>query len=82
MSDSEKPSFGDVITYVDEVGVAHDALVTQYWGGEQPGGALNCVYITSEDTKRDPYGRQVERASSVSRQSEQTAHGRYWKPKS
>ena len=82
MSDSDKPSFGDVIVYVDEVGVEHDALVTQYWGGEQPNGALNCVYITTEDTKRDPYGRQVERASSVSRQSEYTAHGRYWKPKS
>jgi hypothetical protein len=82
MSDSDKPGFGDVVIYVDELSVEHDALVTQYWGGEQPNGALNCVYVTSEDTKRDPYGRQVERASSVSRQSEHTAHGRYWKPKS
>lgn len=82
MSESDKPAAGDVITYVDEVGVAHDALVTVYWGGEQPNGALNCVYVSSDDTKRDPYGRQLERASSVSRQSEHTAHGRYWIPKS
>lgn len=82
MSDSNKPSVGDVVIYVDELSVEHDALVTAYWGGEQPNGALNCVYVTSDDTKRDPYGLQLERASSVSRQSESTAHGRFWKPKS
>jgi hypothetical protein len=81
MSDPNMPGFGDVVIYVDEVGVEHDALVTQYWGGSQPNGALNCVYVTSDEDKRDPYGRQLERASSVSRQSEHTAHGRYWKPK-
>lgn len=83
MSDSDKPGFGDAVIYIDEVGVEHDALVTQYWGGDQPNGALNCVYVTTDDTKRDPYGRQLERASSVSRQKEGvTAHGRYWRPKS
>lgn len=80
MGDPNKPGFGDVVIYVDEVSVKHFALVTQYWGGEQPNGALNCVYVTSAEDKRDPYGRQVERASSVSRQSEHTAHGRYWIP--
>lgn len=82
MSDSEKPSAGDVIVYVDEYSVPHDALVTVYWGGDQPGGALNCVYVTNDETKRDPYGQQLERASSVSRQGPHTAHGRYWIPKS
>ncbi len=82
MSDSDKPNAGDVVIYVDEVGVAHDALVTIYFGGEQPNGALNCVYVSKDTNKSDPYGRQLERASSVSRQSEHTAHGRYWQPKS
>lgn len=83
MRNPEKPTFGEVITYVDELSVEHDALVTQYWGGDSEGGALNCVYVTSDDTKRDPYGQQLERASSVSRfRDGVTAHGRYWKPKS
>jgi hypothetical protein len=82
MRNPEKPTVGEVIIYVDEVSVEHDALVTVYWGGESEGGALNCVYVTNDVDKRDPYGQQLERASSVSRQSEHTAHGRYWKPKS
>lgn len=83
MRNPEKPAFGEVITYIDELSVEHDALVTQYWGGSSEGGALNCVYVTVDDTKRDPYGQQLERASSVSRFREGvTAHGRFWKPKS
>lgn len=83
MSDSDKPEVGDVVTYIDEVGVEHDALVTIYFGGNHPNGALNCVYVSTDADKSDPYGRQIERASSVSRQQEGvTAHGRYWKPKS
>lgn len=82
MSDPNTPQVGEVIVYTDEVSVEHDALVTAYWGGDQPNMALNCVYVSGDSGKSDPYGRQLERASSVSRQSEHTAHGRYWKPKS
>jgi hypothetical protein len=81
MSNKEIPQAGDAIIYTDEVGVEHDALVTIYWGGDREGGALNCVYVSSDPAKTDPYGRQVERASSVSRQGEHTAHGRHWRPK-
>lgn len=81
MKNPEIPQVGDVIEYVDEVSVPHDALVTIYFGGEREGGALNCVYLSSDSSKNDPYGRQVERASSVSRESEHTAHGRFWRPK-
>lgn len=82
MRNPEKPNAGEVIIYVDEVSVEHDALVTIYFGGEGEGGALNCVYVTKDDSKSDPYGNQLERASSVSRFREGvTAHGRYWKPK-
>lgn len=75
------PGPGDVIVYVDEHSRPHDALVTAWWGGDNPMGALNCVYVTADADKRDPYGQQILRASSVSRQSEHTAHGRYWYPK-
>lgn len=82
MSESDKPSVGDVIVYTDEFGVEHDALVIAYFGGERPDGALNCVYTSSEASKSDPYGRQIERACSVSRRHDGlTAHARFWEPK-
>ena len=81
MSNPEIPQIGDAVIYTDEVGVEHDALVTVYWGGDHEGGAMNCVYVSGDPAKNDPYGRQLERASSVSRQSEHTAHGRHWRPK-
>lgn len=76
------PVVGEVIVYTDEVGVEHDALVTIYFGGNQPDYALNCLYVSKDENKSDNYGRQIERASSVSRQREGvTAHGRFWRPK-
>lgn len=82
MSDPNIPQVGDVIEYIDETSVSHDALVTAYWGGDHPNGAVNCVYVSDDTDKKDPYGRQIERASSVSRQQEGvTAHGRFWRPK-
>jgi len=81
MSDPNRPQVGDVVIYTDELGMEHDALVTIYFGGETPNMSLNCVYVSGDPDKSDPYGRQLERASSVSRQSGFTAHGRFWRPK-
>lgn len=76
---------GQVVTYVDEHSVPHDALITAIH--TQSGvieteadekSAINLLWITRDVEKRDPYGQQVERASSVQGQSEYTAHGRYW----
>lgn len=76
------PKVGEVIVVADEYGKLHDALVTIYFGGSHPDMALNCVYVSDDESKDDPYGRQLERLSSVSRQREGvTAHGRYWNPK-
>ncbi len=80
MSDSEMPAKGDVIIYTDEFAKEHFALVTAYFGGQRPGGALNCVYVSKDESQSDPYGNQMVRACSVSRQSESTAHGRHWRP--
>lgn len=68
---------GEVVTYYDEHGVPHQALVTIVHGNTSQS-CINVVYISDDDTKRDSYGRQVERASSVQRKSEFTANGRYF----
>lgn len=83
MSEPYTPQVGEVVVYTDEVGKQHDALVTAYWNGDRPDGALNLTYVSDDETKSDTYGRQIERASSVSRQhAGTTAHGRFWNPKS
>lgn len=68
---------GDVVTYKDEVGVDHSALVTIVHGNTAQS-CINVVYLSSDESKRDSNGRQIERASSVQRKSEYTAHGRYF----
>ena len=39
---------------------------------------INVVYVSTDESQKDPYGRQVARASSVQHQSATTAHGRFW----
>lgn len=68
---------GDVVTYCDEKGVEHNALVTIVHGNTAQS-CINLVYLSSDETKRDSWGRQIEHASSVQKKSEFTAHGRYF----
>lgn len=42
----------------------------------EPG--CNLVYVDSDKTKHDPYGRQIARETSVVHKSKQPAHGNYW----
>lgn len=78
-------SIGDAVKVVDEVGVLHDGLVTQQWGqpgrvikdGENPP-AINVMFLSADETKSDPYGRQIERLSSCSHRSMTTAPGRFY----
>lgn len=42
----------------------------------EPG--VNLVYCSKDTMKKDPYGRQIERATSVVHKSNQPAHGNYW----
>lgn len=67
------------IIFVDSHGVAHSALPTKWWGpmcGPQLG--CNLLYVSGDDTKTDPYGRQIERATSVVHKFAQSAPGMYW----
>lgn len=72
--EENQTAIGDTVTYVDEVGVSHKALVTSVHGPA----CINCVYVSTDSTKTDSYGRQIERASSVQLKSDLTANGRYY----
>lgn len=39
---------------------------------------INLVYVVSDESKTDSYGRQIERKTSVQHRSQTTAHGFYW----
>ena len=44
---------GTACVFVDPVGKAHDALITEVWGPQ----GVNVVYVTDEDGQIDNYGR-------------------------
>lgn len=86
-SATESPHVGKPLTYVDEYGKSHSAIVTADWSytrqendGPLPEYAsLNLVYVVDDKSMTDSCGRQIARATSVVHQSKQQAHGRYWK---
>lgn len=75
---------GDVVQVVTEDYEQRAALVTCVHGEFREGQAppcINVVYVSSDPTKRDPYGHQLERMSSLMHQSAVThmpKPGRYW----
>ena len=83
---------GGTVTYYDEYGRPHDALITNIWWNEEfygePGydpdrpsnPSINLVYITDETSLTDPYGQQIVRKTSVPAKTGQPAHGMYWIP--
>lgn len=70
---------GDGIVFIDEHRVEHPAIVTRVWTstGGLPG--CNLVFVTDDETKEDPYGRQIERRTSVVHISMQPAGGLGWR---
>lgn len=73
---------GSAVQFVDPKGISHNALVTNIWesmkgSGEYPG--VNLVLVSADENKEDTYGRQTERFSSVVHESNQPAHGNFWK---
>jgi hypothetical protein len=82
-----KYSENSSVVYVDPHGVEHTALVTIWWTGNREVSAYrsengepgcNLLWVSDDDTKTDPYGRQIERATSVVHKTKQAAHGNYW----
>jgi hypothetical protein len=78
---NQHEAVGTIVEYVDEVSVSHDALVTTVHGPTLGENAINLVYVSSDETQTDPYGRQIVRANSVSADSQHTAHGRFYRLK-
>jgi len=74
---------GEAVIFRDSRGRAHNALVTEVHGQypipkDAPEPAINLVYVSSDNTQRDPYGNQIIRESSVVHKSFQSAHGNFW----
>lgn len=39
---------------------------------------VNLLFTSADESKQDPYGRQIERESSVVHKTDSTANGNYW----
>lgn len=70
---------GQAVTFIDEVGKPHNAVVTADWSISEEPGAINLVFVSDDEALTDPYGRQIVRKTSVTHQSKQSAPGYYWK---
>ena len=83
----KQPHVGDVVIFTDAYGVDHNALVTAVFGEMQSDAedplsyvCLNAVWVSGDESKQDPYGRQIERDhTSIVHASAQPAHGIYWR---
>lgn len=69
------PKVGDPVVWVDSQGMPHPALVTAAWSQT----CINVVFVSGDETKRDDYGRQIERQTSAVHASLQRTHGFYWR---
>lgn len=69
---------GEAIVFHDEFNRGHNALVTVVHGtGDDP--CINLLHCSSDVSRQDQYGRQIERRSSVVHVSTQGAAGNYWR---
>lgn len=83
-SEVREVAVGDAVRVVDEHYVGHIGLVTAVHGrfgaGYVP--CINVLYISADEAKRDPYGQQPERMSSLQHYSagpsQMPQPGRYW----
>lgn len=71
---------GDSVVFIDSTRQEHAALVTNVFGAWQDGySGCNVVYTSSDEAKTDPYGRQLERATSVCHVSVNPAKANCWR---
>ena len=76
---------GETVIWVNEVGLPRPALITAIHGDEREYEGVkhypccNLVFTSGDDSKTDPYGRQIERQTSIPHKLEQSAHGFYWR---
>jgi hypothetical protein len=70
----QEAKVGDAVVYYNPVGRSHNAVITAVWSPT----LVNVVYVSSDETRTDTYGRQIERATSLSHKSKTPVHGMYW----
>jgi len=70
---------GDVVVFTDSHCEDHNALVTVVWSPVRENGCCNLVYVSGEDSKTDPYGRQIERVTSIVHKDHNGAPGNCWR---
>ncbi len=82
---AEPVAVGDVVVVVDENYDRHLALVTCVHGQLTPESTyvpcINVVYVSTDPARRDPYGSQIERLSSLQHYSGTVGMptpGRFW----
>lgn len=81
---SKKVEVGDVVRFRDSKGVDQNALVLVVHGGYYEGApegyhpCINLVSLSQDVRKEDGYGRQTEKHTSVSYNSDWTADGGYF----
>ena len=68
-------SVGQQVVYHDASGNPHNAPVTAVWSPK----CINVVFVSSDTTKQDTYGRQIERSTSLSHKTVMNVHGFYWR---
>lgn len=84
MSDVSPVVVGSAVKVVDENYIEHVGLVTAVHGSFDNAyiPCINVVFVSTEEAKRDPFGRQLERMSSlqhlVQGPSQMPRPGRYW----
>lgn len=69
------PKLGESIVFCDPKGMDHDALITAVWSET----CVNIVYVSSDENRKDSYGRQLERETSLVHVSQSEVHGFYWR---
>ena len=69
---------GQAVTFVDARGQERAALLTAIHGQDETP-SVNLVFVSDDPARNDPYGRQIERESSVVHESNQAAHGMFWR---
>jgi hypothetical protein len=74
MAEHKQPMPGDHVIYHDPLGRPLQALCTADWGG-----CINVLFISGDGNKKDQYGRQIERETSVAHKKDTNVHGRYWR---
>ena len=79
-----KVEVGDVVRFRDSQGVDQNALVIFVHGGYHEGSpegyhpCINLVVVSKDERKEDSYGRQTQKETSVSYNSDWTADGGFF----